>query len=374
MIYSDDVASPITHFSLKTNRSTCGGARHLAPPSARSRPGLQNQASLRPSNCRHPTTQTHNPAILSKMNTSLKDHIVGRILPNVQQPAQYLGGEREHRAEKITASVRGRLCLAFPDTYTIGMSHHGLQLLYALMNRRDDWVCERCFTPWEDMEQQLRQSDLPLYSLESFTPLHEFDVLGFSLQYEICATNLLTMLDLGRIPLRSTQRGMRDPLVIAGGPCARIRNLSPRSWMCSSAGMASRAYRRFVTGGCRNAHRAGQQGPRRLKMPNIGTKPWRGWPPRYRSATCPDSTNQNTVRVDSPRSTAHDRMCRKRSNRWSCPTWTRFRCRRGRSCHTSSACTTESRSRLCAVVPGSVGSAKAQPSNAPCARERSKRS
>lgn len=154
------------------------------------------------------------------VNSELKNLVVGTILPKVQQPAQYLGGEL-NIVRKDPRSVRGRLCLAFPDTYTLGMSHHGLQVLYSLMNQRDDWACERAFTPGLDMERELRRSQLPLYSLETFTPLGEFDVVGFSLQYEVSATNLLTMLDLGRIPLRSEQRGLQDPLVIAGGPCAQ---------------------------------------------------------------------------------------------------------------------------------------------------------
>ena len=135
-------------------------------------------------------------------------------------PAQYIGGEL-NMERKDPRSVRGRLCLAFPDAYTIGMSHHGLQVLYSLMNARDDWYCERAYTPWPDMEDRLRQAGLPLYSLETFTPLAEFDVLGFSLQYEICYTNVLTMLDLGGIPLHADQRTMHHPLVIAGGPCAQ---------------------------------------------------------------------------------------------------------------------------------------------------------
>ena len=122
---------------------------------------------------------------------------------------------KDHRA------VRGKLCMAFPDTYTIGMSHHGLQVLYSLINGRDDWVCERAFCPWVDMEAELRRHGKPLYSLETFTPLVDFDVLGFTLQYEICTSNLLTMLDLGGVPIRSTDRTMDHPLVIAGGPCAQ---------------------------------------------------------------------------------------------------------------------------------------------------------
>ncbi len=132
----------------------------------------------------------------------------------------YLGGEL-NMVRKDHRHVRGRLCLAFPDTYALGMSHHGLQVLYTLINRRDDWACERVFAPWDDMERLLRQYNLPLYSLETFTPLHRFDVLGFSLQYEIGASNVLTMLDLGGVPLQATERTLSEPLVIAGGPCAQ---------------------------------------------------------------------------------------------------------------------------------------------------------
>src|SRR5947208_8554223 len=153
------------------------------------------------------------------LNTSLKDTIV-RLLPRVQTPAQYLGGElnavvKDHR------TVRGKLCLAFPDAYTLGMSHHGLQVLYTIMNNDPRWACERAFTPWVDFEGELRRHGLPLYSLETFTPLREFDLVGFSLQYEVCYTNLLTMLDLGGIPLHSRDRTLDDPLVIAGGPGAQ---------------------------------------------------------------------------------------------------------------------------------------------------------
>jgi radical SAM superfamily enzyme YgiQ (UPF0313 family) len=154
------------------------------------------------------------------LNHRLREFVIGRILPRILTPAQYIGGElnivrKDHR------HVRGKLCMAFPDTYTIGMSHHGLQVLYSLINGDPDWVCERAFTPGLDFEAALRRHNLPLYGLESFTPLCQFDVLGFTLQYEICTSNLLTMLDLGRIPLRSADRTMADPLVIAGGPCAQ---------------------------------------------------------------------------------------------------------------------------------------------------------
>jgi radical SAM family uncharacterized protein len=153
------------------------------------------------------------------LNTALKEAVF-RILPRVGTPAQYIGGElnsvvKDHR------QVRGKLCLAFPDTYQLGMSHHGLQVLYSLMNADARWACERAFTPWTDWEAELRGHRLPLYSLESFTPLREFDVVGFSLQYEVSYTNVLTMLDLGGIPLFSAERRVTDPIVIAGGPGAQ---------------------------------------------------------------------------------------------------------------------------------------------------------
>ncbi|MCC6419421.1 MAG: TIGR03960 family B12-binding radical SAM protein [Gemmataceae bacterium] len=153
------------------------------------------------------------------LNTALKETVT-RLLPRVQTPAQYLGGElnaviKDHR------TVRGKLCLAFPDMYTLGMSHHGLQVLYTIMNNDPQWACERAFAPWVDFEQLLRERNLPLYSLETFTPLHQFDLVGFSLQYEICYTNVLTMLDLGDIPLHSKDRTLDHPLIICGGPGAQ---------------------------------------------------------------------------------------------------------------------------------------------------------
>lgn len=152
-------------------------------------------------------------------NTSVK-MAVERLLPRVQMPAQYCGGElnsvvKDHR------QVRGKLCLAFPDTYALGTSHHGLQVLYTIMNDDPQWACERAFCPWPDFEGELRRASLPLYGLETFTPLRDFDLVGFSLQYEICYTNILTMLDLGGIPLHSKDRTLDHPLVIAGGPGAQ---------------------------------------------------------------------------------------------------------------------------------------------------------
>ncbi len=152
------------------------------------------------------------------LNQPLKDRVVRQILPRVQTPGQYIGGElnavlKDHR------QVAGTLCLAFPDTYAIGMSNHALQVLYRVMNGLDDWACERVFSPGTDMEQLLRDAGLPLFSLETYTPLARFDVLGFSLQYDLCYSNVLTILDLAGIPLAADQRTLEHPLVIAGGPC-----------------------------------------------------------------------------------------------------------------------------------------------------------
>jgi len=148
---------------------------------------------------------------------SLRDILLNRVLPRVQFPGQYIGGEW-NAVCKESPAARGRLCLAFPEPYAIGMSHYGLQVLYAIINGRSDWACERVFTPLADLETLLREQSLPLVSLESFTPLREFDVVGFSLQHELSATNVLTMLDLGGIPLSAESRTMADPLILAGGP------------------------------------------------------------------------------------------------------------------------------------------------------------
>ena len=144
---------------------------------------------------------------------------VESVLLHVQTPAQYVGGE-VNSVRKPPEGVRASFCLAFPDTYAVGMSHIGLKILYEVINREDDFAAERVFAPWPDMAAKMRERGIPLYSLESFRPVRAFDVLGFSLAYELTYTNVLMMLDLAGIPLLSSERAQDDPLVIAGGPGA----------------------------------------------------------------------------------------------------------------------------------------------------------
>jgi len=142
-----------------------------------------------------------------------------RILPRVQNPVRYIGGEW-NAIERHSREVKVRMALAFPDLYEIGSSHLGFRILYSLLNSRQGLCAERVFCPWPDMEGELRRVGLPLMSLETFTPLNLFDVIGFSLQCEMNFTNILTMLDLSRLPLRSRDRTEGDPLIIGGGPVA----------------------------------------------------------------------------------------------------------------------------------------------------------
>jgi radical SAM family uncharacterized protein/radical SAM-linked protein len=150
---------------------------------------------------------------------SLYTEAIERILPRVQKPARYIGGEW-NSVVKDPGRVAIRMALAFPDSYELGMSHLGLRILYSLLNARPDVWAERVFCPWLDMEQELRREKVPLTTLESETPLRDFHVIGFSLQYELNYTNILTMLDLGGVPLLACERGEEDPLVIGGGSMA----------------------------------------------------------------------------------------------------------------------------------------------------------
>jgi radical SAM family uncharacterized protein/radical SAM-linked protein len=146
-------------------------------------------------------------------------HPYAGFLDEVEKPTRYIGGEYQ-QVRKDPATVAARVCLAFPDTYEIGMSHLGTKILYSVLNKTDGIACERAFAPWLDMETELRKRQLPLVTLESATPLREFDVVGFSLQYELTYTNVLLLMDLGGIPLRAADRGDDAPLILAGGPTA----------------------------------------------------------------------------------------------------------------------------------------------------------
>ncbi len=146
-------------------------------------------------------------------------HLIEEFLPLVSKPARYTGGEVNTTA-KDHASARVRVALAFPDLYEIGMSHLGLKILYHIVNSERSFIAERTYAPWVDMETTMRERGIPLYALESFRPVKEFDIVGFSLQYEMNYTNVINMLDLAGIPVFREERDERDPLVIAGGPCA----------------------------------------------------------------------------------------------------------------------------------------------------------
>ncbi|MBO8128596.1 MAG: TIGR03960 family B12-binding radical SAM protein [Peptococcaceae bacterium] len=144
---------------------------------------------------------------------------IEHLLPRVEKPARYVGSEY-NSIVKDWDKVKVKVAFAFPDVYEVGMSHLGLQILYHVVNQRDDALMERVFAPWPDMERELTTSGLPLFSLESRRPISDFDVVAFTLQYELSYTNILNMLYLGGIPLYARDRGDGDPLVIAGGPCA----------------------------------------------------------------------------------------------------------------------------------------------------------
>ena len=141
------------------------------------------------------------------------------FLPLVSKPARYIDSE-VNAVHKDAGSVRTKVCLLFPDTYEVGMSHLGLRILYHILNKREDTVCERVFSPWTDYEARLRASGRPLTSLESNLPLASFEIIGITLQYELSYSNILTALDLGGIPRRSAERSDGHPVIVAGGPCA----------------------------------------------------------------------------------------------------------------------------------------------------------
>jgi radical SAM family uncharacterized protein/radical SAM-linked protein len=140
------------------------------------------------------------------------------LLPTVEKPGRYVGLER-NLTRKDLSRAGVTLALAFPDTYEIGMSHTGLKILYELVNRREDFACERVYAPWVDLEKKMREAGIPLFSTESFAPVADFDVLGFSLQAELNYSNIVNMLDLAGLPVWQRDRRESDPIVLGGGPC-----------------------------------------------------------------------------------------------------------------------------------------------------------
>ncbi|MEK6661282.1 MAG: radical SAM protein, partial [candidate division NC10 bacterium] len=150
---------------------------------------------------------------------SYRQALVEEILPAVSKPSRYIGMEW-NAVKKDPSLAKVKVALAFPDTYEIGMSHLGLKILYQILNRRPEFLAERAYAPWVDAEQLLRERRIPLCTMESGYSLADFDLIGFTLQYELSYTTILNMLDLAGIPLRSEQRRDGDPFVIAGGPVA----------------------------------------------------------------------------------------------------------------------------------------------------------
>lgn len=143
-------------------------------------------------------------------------NIPDRLLMGVEKPSRYTGAE-PNMTDKKDAKLRFALC--FPDVYEIGMSHLGSRILYNVLNSREDTICERVYAPWPDMEKAMRENDIPLFTLETKRPVSECHILGFSLLYEMCYTNIFTMLSLAGIPLRASERDENVPLIVCGGPC-----------------------------------------------------------------------------------------------------------------------------------------------------------
>ena len=140
------------------------------------------------------------------------------ILLKIEKPARYIGNEvNSTYKDKTKVDVRFAMC--FPDVYEIGMSHLGIQILYDMFNRRDDVWCERVYSPWTDLDAIMREQKIPLFALESQDPIKDFDFLGITIQYEMCYTNILQILDLSQIPWKASDRDESDPIVIGGGPC-----------------------------------------------------------------------------------------------------------------------------------------------------------
>jgi radical SAM family uncharacterized protein len=214
------------------------------------------------------------------------------VLPKVDKPARYTGGEW-NIILKDWEKADLRFVVLYPDTYELGMSNLAIQILYDLINRRDDALCERAFCPWVDMEAQMRRHDVPLYGLESRHPLNEFDVVGFSLGYEQTYTNVLTVLDLGRIPLLAAERGDDDPIVVAGGNC--VFNPEPMAdfFDCYLIGEAEEALQEFL-----DVVKATKGLPRGARLKEIAQVPGLYVPSLYEPVYNDDGTLKETRPLD----------------------------------------------------------------------------
>jgi hypothetical protein len=154
-----------------------------------------------------------------RTNEMRKLALSDEILLSVEKPARYIGGE-VNMTVKDPKEADIRFCMCFPDVYEIGMSHLGIQILYDILNRREDTYCERVYSPWVDLDKLMRERNIPLFALESQDPIKNFDFLGITLQYEMCYTNILQVLELSQIPIYAKDRTDQDPIVIGGGPCS----------------------------------------------------------------------------------------------------------------------------------------------------------
>ena len=140
------------------------------------------------------------------------------ILMAVEKPARYIGNE-VNSVMKDKEKVNIRFAMCFPDVYEIGMSHLGIQILYDMFNKREDVWCERVYSPWTDLDKIMREKNIPLFALESQDPIKSFDFLGITIQYEMCYTNILQVIELSGMALKASERGENDPIIIGGGPC-----------------------------------------------------------------------------------------------------------------------------------------------------------
>ena len=147
-------------------------------------------------------------------NLALSDE----ILLSIDKPARYIGNE-VNMIRKSPQDVSIRFAMCFPDVYEIGMSHLGIQIIYDMLNQRSDTYCERVYSPWVDLDKIMREEHIPLFALESQDPIKEFDFLGITLQYEMCYTNVLQILELSQIPMMAAERTVEHPFIIGGGPC-----------------------------------------------------------------------------------------------------------------------------------------------------------